>query len=342
VKKLERKLGDLIPIKHFLITGFSRNAFFLLIKAYGWEKPAEIIIPAYTCPVIKHTVEAANAIPVPVDAEAAGLNIDPDLIVKAITKNTRAIYVVHTYGTPAQIQRICSIAREYDLIVIEDLAHSLFTTYQGKQLGTFGDYAILSFTKQIVDFEGGAIATNHTAIYRKMMKLREQYQQESRFSFNWLIDSYVRFIGSCWESSFSRSALCFMLLNDWINKTYYKGSYGIRIDPSKFYASSMGSRLALLQLERLYEKKRKMIADWNDTRHLPGQMEKNSSFISPYNTKLVSDPDYFVRYHSFRTWHNPHELGLYPRSDCLFRQLRIFSRSKFHFREAPGVIPEVE
>ncbi len=342
VKELEKKLGDLIPIKHFLITAFSRNAFFLLIKAYGWEKPAEIIIPAYTCPVIKHTVEAANAIPVPVDAEAAGLNIDPDLIVKAITENTRAIYVVHTYGTPAQIQRICSIAREYDLIVIEDLAHSLFTTYQGKQLGTYGDYAILSFTKQIVDFEGGAIATNHTAIYRKMMELRDQYQQEGRFSSNWLIESYVRIVGSWWESSFSRSALCFMLLNDWINKIVYKGSYGIRIDPSKFYASSMGSRLALLQLERLYEKKRKMCAEWHDTGHLPGEIIKDASFVSPYDTRLVSNLDIFARNLSFRTWRNPYEIPLYPRSDCLYRQLRIFSRSKFHFREAPKVIPEVE
>ena len=239
VKELENKLHRLMPYKHFMVTAFSRNAFFLLIKAYGWEKPAEIIIPAFTCPVIKYTVEAANVIPVPVDAEKTGLNIDPDLIEKSITNNTRAIYVVHTYGIPAQIQKICYIAKKYGLVVIEDLAHSLFTPHRGEQLGTYGDHAILSFTKQIINFEGGAIATNNSEVFQEMLALREQYQEKKRFSFGWLIDSYVRLVGSWWESSFSRSALCLMRSNDWINRVIYKGSYGIRIDHSKFYASAI-------------------------------------------------------------------------------------------------------
>jgi len=344
VKELEKKLGELIPLKHFLVTAFARNAFFLLIKAFGWEKPAEIIIPAYTCPVIKHTVEAANVIPVPVDAEKAGLNIDPDLLEKAVTKYTKAVYVVHTYGTQAQIDRICSIAREKNLVVIEDLAHSLFTTYKGNQLGTYGDFAVLSFTKQIVDFEGGAIATNNTAIYQKMLELREQYQQEGNFSFSSLIDSYVRMVGSWWESGFSLPALCFMKFNDWINNVIYKGSYGIRIDFSKFYISNMGSHLALLQLERLYKRKKKLSSSWSDTGKffIDSGIKDHSIAVSPYNTRLTSDQDILSRQLSFRTWHNPNQIALYPRSDCLYRQLRIFSRSRSHFREQSKVIPEIQ
>ena len=339
VKELEQLLGQLMPLKHFMVTAFARNAFFLLIKACGWEKPAEIIIPAFTCPVIKYTVEAANAVPIPVDAEVNGINIDPELIKKAITANTRAIYVVHTYGNPAQIQKICSIAREHDLVVIEDLAHSLFTAWQGEQLGTYGDYAILSFTKEIIDFEGGAIATNNSEVYQKMLTLREEYQQKKRFSLGWLIDSYVRLIGSWWESGFSRSALCFMRFNDWINEVIYKGSYGIRIDHSQFHASAMGSRLALLQLKGLQQKKSKPGSDWYEACHLSGE---GSPPATPYNIKLIPEPDVFIRRHSFRTWHNPYKTGLYPRADSLFQQLRVFSRMKTYSRESDRVVPETQ
>lgn len=335
VRQLEKKLGQLIPLEHFLMTGFSRNAFYLLIKAFAWEKPAEIIIPAFTCPVIKHTVAAANVIPVPVDAEKGGLNIDPDLIEKAISPNTKAIYVVHTYGTPAKIQKICAIARENHLIVIEDLAHSLFTMYNGNQLGTYGDFAILSFTKQIINFEGGAVATNNTEIYLKMLKLREQYQQQGKFSISSLIDSYVRMVGSWWESGFSVPSLCLMKMNDWLNNAIYKGAYGISIDFGRFYVSNMGSRLALLQLERLYKKKIKLGAWNNETIAAAAEQVR-----SLYNTGLASDGELINRLFSFRTWHNPNKDGMYPRSDCLYRQLRIFSKAKSHFQEKPKVIPE--
>lgn len=329
VRQLEKKLGQLMPLKHFLVTGFSRNAFYLLIKAFNWEKPAEIIIPAFTCPVIRHTVEAANAIPVPVDAETGGLNIDPDLIEAAITSNTKAIYVVHTYGTPAQIHRICAMAREHNLIVIEDLAHSLFTDYNGRQLGTYGDFAILSFTKQIIGFAGGAIATNHTAVYLKMLNLQEQYQQPGRFSIGSMVDSYVRLTGSWWESGFSLPALALMKFHDWLNEVIYGGSYGIKIDFSKFYASNTGSGLALRQLERLYKRKKRISAN------CPG-----TKISSPYHTGLAADNEFLNRFLSFRTWHNPNINGIYPRSDCLYQQLRIFSRIKSFVREQSNTIPE--
>ena len=118
VHQLEKKLSELMPLKHFLATGFSRNSLFLLIKAYGWEKGREIIIPAFTCPVIPKTIELSGMTPVPVDSESDGLNIDPDLVCSAITEKTCAIYVVHTYGTPAKIDKIVAIAREKGLIVM--------------------------------------------------------------------------------------------------------------------------------------------------------------------------------------------------------------------------------
>lgn len=325
-------------MKHFLVTAFSRNALLLLIKAYGWEQPAEIIIPAFTCPVIKHTVEAANVKAVPVDAEPNGLNIDPEAIKEAITPNTKAIYVVHTYGTPVQIEKICAIAREHDLIVIEDLAHTLFTTYKGHQLGTFGDFAILSFTKQIIDFEGGAVATNNTEIYNKMLQLREEYQQPGSFSFGGLIDSYVRIVGSWWESGFSLPALVMMKFHDRLNRLIYKGSYGISIDYSKFYASSLGSWLVLVQLDKLYKKKMKL--DFVENSGVLNQAVGKPRFRSPYNVGMAILGSDHEKLLSFRTWHNANEPGHYPRADRLHDNLRIFSKMKSLFGKQQKAVPK--
>lgn len=308
-KQTENKIKELLPLKHVLMTGFSRNALYLLMKAFNWSKPDEMIIPAFTCPVIRFTVEAANVVPIPVDAERDGLNIDPALIEKAITPRTKAIYVVHNYGVPAQIERICEIARKHKLIVIEDLAHSLFTKHNGRQLGTFGDFAILSFTKQIINYQGGGIATNNGKIYRRMLRLQEQEQQAGRFRLGGLIDNYVRFVGSWWESRFSMPALLLMKLNDAINNLVYKGAYGMRIDPSKFVDSERSSRLTARQLDKLYRLK-----------NTPGVNQQN-----PYKTAEITEARFADRWRSFRTWHNPNESGRFTRSEQLFSTLRIFA-----------------
>ena len=98
------------------------------------------------------------------------------MIEKAITERTRAVYVVHTYGTAARMERICAVAKRRNLAVIEDVAHAPFYRYRGRQLGTWGDFAVYSFTKKIVNYEGGAIGTNDTAVFTAMMRLREELQ----------------------------------------------------------------------------------------------------------------------------------------------------------------------
>lgn len=327
-RKLEAKLVELIPYKHSIVTGFSRNALFLVLKALGWEKPAEIIIPAFTCPVVKCAIDEANVVPVPVDAEEGGYNIDPDLVEKAITPNTKAVYVVHTYGHPAQIEKICAVARKHNLIVIEDLAHSLFTINRdGKQLGTYGDFAILSFTKEIVNFEGGAVLTNNTKIYRKMLRLRDRYQQKESFSIASLIDKYVRLVGSWWESRFSLPALLLMKLNDLVNALLYKGNYRLNLDYSKFYASELSCRLTLMQLEGLYKKKSLM---------------REHHIESPYHIGFTEPGMSLSNLLSFRTWHS-YLSSPYPRADALYKHLRIYSRLLSRTAgnknpvEAPGV-----
>ncbi|MDY6822557.1 MAG: DegT/DnrJ/EryC1/StrS family aminotransferase [Thermodesulfobacteriota bacterium] len=336
-RRLEKKLSELMPLNHFLATGFSRNSLFLLIKAYGWGKGDEMIVPAFTCPVIPKTIELSGMVPVPVDSEADGLNIDSDQFVSSITENTRAVYVVHTYGTPANIDRIVAVARGKGLIVIEDLAHALFSSYNGKQLGTFGDFAILSFTKKIINFEGGAIGTDNTYIYRKMSALAEKYNAPAKVSQADLVDKYVRSLGAWWESTFSLPALLLMKFNDFLNELIYKGEYGIRVDDSKFISDPLSSKITLSQLDMMKAGKK--------TANFSRYKEKFKNYLVIIDVDGEGDntlPDYytgiplkkrgFFKLLSFRTWHNINPIGKYPRADYLYANYRIFTKIIMWFK----------
>ncbi len=335
--KLQDKLADLIPLRHFIVTGYTRNGLFLLIKAMGWERSAEIIVPAFTCPVIRHTIAEAGPVPVPVDAEDNGINIDPDKINPSITGNTKAIYVVHTYGMIAQIEKICAIAKKHNLMVIEDLAHAPFSLYRDRQLGTYGDIALLSFTKKLVNFEGGAIGTNDAALYAKMVMLQKEYERKRSYSLNSFIEIFVRLVGSWWESSFSFIALLIMKLNDAINTLVYKGSYGMSIDSAAFTASEKGCRITLRQIDRLFNTYRGYNGHYLE--HAAAASDilickpyQNSNDTLPfYITGIPAGRNRLYRLLSFRTWHNSNKPGSYPRADYLYEHYRIFSRAVRRF-----------
>lgn len=331
-RDLEQALSRLLPLKHFILTGYARNGIYLLIKALEWGREAEIIIPAFTCPIIPTALHACGVHPVPVDVEEGGLNIDPELIAKAITPRTKAIYVVHTYGNAAKIERICALAREHGLMVIEDLAHALFATLQGKPLGTFGDVAVLSFTKKVINFEGGAIGTNNTDINDKIRILQQKYQQSRPVTLGDLRDWYVRLVGSWWESRFSLVSLMLMKGNDIFNDLIFKGGYGLSVDPGKFIMHPFAQRLTRWQLGALYAKncnaqylrfKDSFQHDITIANHHQGTDDSLPAYYSgiPKNKRRV------FSMLSFRTWHDWINSGHFPRATQLYADYRIFSRS---------------
>jgi dTDP-4-amino-4,6-dideoxygalactose transaminase len=348
-RELERKLADLVPLKHFMATGFTRNALVLLARALEWDAFTEVIVPAFTCSIIRHTIEAAGARPVPVDAEQNGLNIDPDLIEKAITGRTRAVYVVHTYGTAARMERICAVAKRHNLAVIEDAAHAPFYRYHGRQLGTWGDYALYSFTKKTINYEGGAIGTNNTAVFNALMSLRDRYQEERAITAAGIIDGYVRLVGSWWEKDFSIPALCLMKLNDLINKAVYRGSYGVSIDRSKFKPDGAACRITLRQLDALHEEAGAHDARYRAFREGAGGpigvygIHQDPADTPPrYFTGSVQARGSLMKLISFRTWRNSNVPGSFPRADYLYEHYRVFSKAALLFgrrgeRQAPAL-----
>lgn len=299
----------------------------------SWENK-EIIIPAFTCNIIPVAIKEAGATPVFVDAEKNGINIDPDQIERAITDQTKAIYVIHTYGITANIKEICRIARHHGVLVIEDVAHALFSEYDGKQLGTYGDFAIFSFSKQMINFEGGAIGTNEATACEKIKTIRNRFRKNHEIKIHDFSYNFVRTLGAAWESTFSIWLLMILKILDFINKKLWEGEYGLSLDTRRFYMRKISMRLTFHQLNALKLTMRKRKNDQIYTKFVnkrskkikfPERLQSEDDDMPFYHVgEIINDP--FLNFLSFRTWRNFNTMGLYPRADNLYANCRIFSK----------------
>lgn len=136
-------------------------ALHLSMIAVGLKNDDEVITTAMTFCSTVNAIIHTGATPVLVDVNPITMNIDPDEIEKRITPATKAILPVHFAGRPCNMDEIMTIAKHYDLKVIEDCAHAIETEYKGQKAGTFGDFGCFSFyvTKNIVTGEGGMVLT---------------------------------------------------------------------------------------------------------------------------------------------------------------------------------------
>jgi dTDP-4-amino-4,6-dideoxygalactose transaminase len=117
-----------------------------------------------------NSIVHTGATPVFVDCERDSMNIDPKAIEAAITPRTKAIVPVHFAGRPCDMDAIGAIAKKHNLLVIEDAAHAIETTYKGKKVGSISDLTCFSFyvTKNITTGEGGMVTTNNPELAKKI------------------------------------------------------------------------------------------------------------------------------------------------------------------------------
>lgn len=152
----------------------------------------EVIMPSYTFVSTADAFVLRGAKVVFVDIRPDTMNIDEKLIEKAITKKTKAIVPVHYAGVACEMDTIMDIARRHNLMVIEDAAQGVMSTYKGKALGTIGDYGCYSFheTKNYSMGEGGALLIKNEDMAEQAEILREKGTNRSKF-FRGQIDKYT-------------------------------------------------------------------------------------------------------------------------------------------------------
>lgn len=143
----------------------------------------EVIMPSFTFVSTANAFVLRGAVPVFIDIRPDTLNINQELIEEAITPRTKAIVPVHYAGAPCAMNEIMHIADKHQLLVIEDAAQALLSTYQGKYLGTIGHLGCLSFheTKNIISGEGGALLINIAKYIERAEIIREKGTNRSKY-----------------------------------------------------------------------------------------------------------------------------------------------------------------
>jgi len=148
-------------------------AIFLSLKALGIGPGDEVIVPAMTHIATAHCVSHTGAKVIFVDIDSKTGNINPNLILSKINKNTKAIIVVHFVGLPADMDSILKVISGHNIFLIEDCAAALGARYDQKSVGIFGNTGCFSFypTKHITTMEGGMLITNDNELSNAIRKL---------------------------------------------------------------------------------------------------------------------------------------------------------------------------
>ncbi|MCD6468507.1 MAG: DegT/DnrJ/EryC1/StrS family aminotransferase [Thermoplasmata archaeon] len=171
IKKFEDELRNYIGVDYAVAVSSARYGLYLILKSLPIRKGVdEVILPAYMPVIVAKVAVLCGLKPVFVDVDPETLNMDPDDVERKITKNTKAIIMVHLYGVPCDIDRIVSIARKHNLFLIEDASQALGAFYKGKRVGSFGDATVFSFNfqKNLTTCGGGVVLTNNKVLYDKI------------------------------------------------------------------------------------------------------------------------------------------------------------------------------
>ena len=210
-KRAEEQITKTLGNERTLLTTSCTHALEMSALLLGLKPGDEVIVPAFTFVSTASAFMLYGAKPVFVDVRQDTLNIDLDQAEAAITPRTRAICVVHYGGVACEMDRLTKLAKDHNLILIEDNAHGLFAKYRGKYLGTFGALATQSFheTKNITCGEGGALVINDASLAERAEILREKGTDRTKF-LRGQVDKYTWVdVGSSWVISDLLAAILF-------------------------------------------------------------------------------------------------------------------------------------
>jgi perosamine synthetase len=175
-RRFERAVAERIGVKHCVAVTSGTAAITLALMGMGIGPGDEVIVPDLTFIATANAVRLAGADVRLVDIEPRRFTLDVEKTIEAIGARTRAIVPVDVNGRSADYEALECIAREKGLYLITDSAEAFGSKWGDRFLGTFGDAGCFSFSanKTITTGQGGMIATNHTALYHRLLELKDQ------------------------------------------------------------------------------------------------------------------------------------------------------------------------
>jgi dTDP-4-amino-4,6-dideoxygalactose transaminase len=175
VKLFEEEFANYIGAKQCIGVASGLDALILSLKALDLPEGSEVLVPSNTYIATILAILHNNLKPVLVEPDIKTYNIDPYKLEASVSKNTKAILIVHLYGKTCKMDPIVDCCKKHNLYLIEDCAQSHGSTYKNKKSGTFGDMAAFSFypTKNLGALgDAGAVVVNNPDFYSKIKSLR--------------------------------------------------------------------------------------------------------------------------------------------------------------------------
>lgn len=174
IEEFENQLKTITGAEYAVAISNGTAALHAACFAAGIGEGDEVITTPMTFAATSNAVLYCGGTPVFADINPETYNIDPEDIRRKITNKTKAIIPVHYTGQPCDMDEIMQIAKEHNLIVIEDAAHALGAEYKERKIGSIGDMTTFSFhpVKPVTTGEGGAVTTNDEELYQKLMLFR--------------------------------------------------------------------------------------------------------------------------------------------------------------------------
>jgi dTDP-4-amino-4,6-dideoxygalactose transaminase len=181
---LENEVASYHGVTHAIGLASGTDALHISLRAIGVGPGDEVITTPFTFIATAEAISYTGARPIFVDIDPKTFNIDPSKIEEKITERTRVILPVHLFGQPADMSSIISMAKRYNLKVIEDCAQAFGAEHRGKRVGTFGDTGCFSFypSKNLGCYgDGGMLITSNKEIAERTKALRNHGSKETYY-----------------------------------------------------------------------------------------------------------------------------------------------------------------
>jgi perosamine synthetase len=199
ISEFEKSFSAFIDVDYSIAVSNGTVALHLALLALDIGKGDEVIVPSFTYIASVNAIKYTGAKPIFVDSDYITWQIDSTKVEEKITSKTKAIMVVHLYGLPSEMDSIVSIAKRFNLFIVEDCAEAFGSLYKGKHVGTMGDISTFSFfgNKTITTGEGGMVITKNPLLNEKVIRLKGQGLAKNKEYYHDIIGYNYRMTNIC-------------------------------------------------------------------------------------------------------------------------------------------------
>jgi len=269
IDELERKFQDYIGMDYAVSFNSGRSALTAILGSLDLNIEDEILLQAFTCNAVVNPILWLGLKPKFVDCNEETLNLDTDDLERKISPRSKVLIVQHTFGIPAQMEKIIEVCQKNNLTLIEDCAHSLGATYKEKKVGTFGKAAFFSFSrdKVISSVYGGIATTNDLGLAARIKIFQEKFDYPlNSWIFQQLLHPIIMNLVILPSYKIFGKYLLMLLQNLHIlsKAVHWKEKIGKK---PEYFPKSMPNALSMLALKQLtkidrFNKRRKELADF--------------------------------------------------------------------------------